>query len=192
MIDKLTFKNLGKHQDQWATIYIEPNNTYSECGGRIVVILEDYVGTAFFSHCGTNTFQEFIAKSSSGYLMNKLFNQNNQIPDSIFIEDGDEILELIEREKYSEIKLARQYGDNSLSKEALRSLRNALSGEQFDTAGELYRHLDGDEQETMDSLFGEEWGFDSSLKKENPKYIHVKSIVDSIIAEFKKLNERAA
>lgn len=124
--------------------------------------------------------------------MNKLFNQNNQIPDSIFIEDGDEIIELIDREKKEEIKLGREYGDISLSKDALRSLRNALSGEQFDTAGELYRHLDGDEQETMDSLFGEEWGFDNSLKKENPKYIHVKSMVDSIIAEFKKLSEVAA
>ncbi|OCY21839.1 hypothetical protein BFR69_04250 [Acinetobacter pittii] len=189
MIEKITIKNLGKHQEDWATIYIEPNNTYSECGGRITVILEDYIGTAFFSHCGTKTFQEFIAKTNSGYLMNKLFNQNNQIPDSIFIEDGDAILELINREKKEEIKLAREYGDESLSKEALRSLRDALSGEQFDTAGELYRHLDSDEQETMDSLFGEEWGFDSSLKKENPKYIYVKSIVDSIIAEFKKLSE---
>lgn len=189
MIEKLTFKNLGKHQDDWAIVYLDPNNTYSKCGGRITVIFGDYVGTAFFSHCGTNTFQEFIAKSSSGYLMNKLFNQNNQIPDSIFIEDGDEIIELIDREKKEEIKLAREYGDESLSKEALGSLRNALSGEQFDTAGELYRHLDDDEQETMDSLFGEEWGFDSSLKKENPKYIYVKSMVDSIIAEFKKLNE---
>ncbi|HHR0945489.1 TPA: hypothetical protein ACS286_005654, partial [Klebsiella pneumoniae] len=98
-------------------------------------------------------------------------------------------IELIDREKKEEINIAREYGDESLSKEALGSLRNALSGEQFDTAGELYRHLDGDEQETMDSLFGEEWGFDSSLKKENPKYIHVKSMMDSIIAEFKKLNE---
>lgn len=186
---KFTFSKLGKHQDDWATVYIEPNNTFSECGGRIIVILEDYVGTAFFSHCGTNTFQEFIAKTSSGYLMNKLFNQNNQILELVFIEDGDEILELIEREKKEEIKLARKNGDDSLSREALRSLRNALSGEQFDTAGELYRHLDDDEQETMDSLFGEEWGFDSSLKKENPKYIYVKSMVDSIIAEFKKLSE---
>jgi len=191
-MEKFTFNNLGKHQDGWATIYIEPNNTFSECGGRIIVILEDYVGTAFFSHCGTKTFQEFIAKTSSGYLMGKLFNQNNQIPDLIFIEDGDEILELIEREKYGEIKLAREYGDESLSKDALRNLHNALSGEQFDTAGELYRHLDSDAQETMDSLFGEEWGFDSTLKKENPKYIYVKSMVSSIIAEFKKLNEVVA
>ncbi len=165
-MEKFTFNNLGKHQNGWATVYIEANNTFSKCGGRITVIFEDYIGTAFFSHCGTNTFEEFIAKTSSGYLMNKLFNKNNQIPDSIFIENGDEIIELIEREKHGEIKLAREYGDNSLSKDALRSLRNALSGEQFDTAGELYRHLDDDEQETMDSLFGEEWGFDSSLKKE--------------------------
>ncbi|HHX4941215.1 hypothetical protein [Acinetobacter baumannii] len=192
MIEKFNFNNLGENQNGWAAIYIEPNNNYSKCGGRITVIFEDYIGTAFFSHCGTNTFIEFIAKTSSGYLMNKLFNQNNQIPDSIFIEDGDEIIELIDREKKEEIKLGREYGDISLSKDALRSLRNALSGEQFDTAGELYRHLDGDEQETMDSLFGEEWGFDSSLKKENPKYIHVKSMVDSIIAEFKKLSEVAA
>ncbi|HEM6651505.1 hypothetical protein [Acinetobacter pittii] len=188
-MEKLTFNNLGKHQNGWATVYIEPNNNFSKCGGRITVIFEDYIGSAFFSHCGTNNFKEFIAKSSSGYLMNKLFNQNNQIPDSIFIEDGDEIIELIEREKYEEIKLARVYGDETLSKEALRNLHNALSGEQFDTAGELYRHLDSDEQETMDSLFGEEWGFDSTLKKENPNYIYVKSMIDSLIAEFKKLSE---
>lgn len=59
MIEKLTFKNLGKHQDQWATIYIEPNNTYSECGGRIIVILEDYVGTAF-----SVTVEQILFKSS--------------------------------------------------------------------------------------------------------------------------------
>ncbi|WP_269511736.1 hypothetical protein [Acinetobacter baumannii] len=185
----LTFNNLGKHQNGWATVYIEPNNTYSKCGGRITVIFEDYIGTAFFSHCGTNTFKEFIAKTSSGYLMGKLFNKNNQIPESIFIEDGDAILELIYREKYWEIKVAREYGNSSLSKDALRSLHNALSGEQFHTVSELYRHLDSDEQETMNSLFGEGWGFDSTLNKENPKYIYVKSMGDSIIAEFKKLSE---
>ncbi|SSP30586.1 MULTISPECIES: hypothetical protein [Acinetobacter calcoaceticus/baumannii complex] len=192
MIEKLTFKNLGKHQDDWAVVYLDPNNTYSKCGGRITVILGDYVGSAFFSHCGTETFKQFIAKTHSHYLIGKLFNQNNEIEDSVFIEDGAEILELIYRDKKDEIKQARAEGKESLSRDALRSLYNALYEEQFHTTDELYRHLDSDEQATMECLFGEEWIYGDALKKDNPKYLYVESMVSSIIAEFKKLSEVSA
>ena len=64
--------------------------------------------------------------------------------------------------------------------------------EQFHTTDELYRHLDSDEQATMESLFGEEWVYGDALKKDNPKYLYVESMVSSIIAEFKKLSEVAA
>ncbi|OTR94811.1 hypothetical protein [Acinetobacter pittii] len=192
MIEKLTFKNLGKHQDDWAVVYLDPNNTYSKCGGRITVILGDYVGSAFFSHCGTETFKQFIAKTHSHYLIGKLFNQNNEIEDSVFIEDGAEILELIYRDKKDEIKQARAEGKESLSRDALRSLYNALYEEQFHTTDELYRHLDSDEQATMECLFGEEWVYGDALKKDNPKYLYVESMVSSIIAEFKKLSEVSA
>lgn len=47
MIEKFTFNNLGENHNGWAAIYIEPNNNYSKCGGRITVIFEDYIGTAF-------------------------------------------------------------------------------------------------------------------------------------------------
>ncbi|GAA5003490.1 hypothetical protein GCM10023206_07310 [Acinetobacter puyangensis] len=183
-MEKFSLKNIGKYQDDWALVYLDPDNTYSDCGGRITVILGDYVGTAFFGHCGTKTFKEFIAQTNPSYLINKMFNGHNSIDEDVFIESGDEILKRIYIKK-DVIKELREYRDERVSKDALRSLYNALFDQEFNHLEGLYRHLDSGEQNTLDALYGEEWSWGDSLKKSNPCYEYVESMIQAVINHFK-------
>lgn len=172
---------IGQFQEDWAKVYIEPNNAYSDCGGRITVnIGDDYIGSHFFSHCGTETFEQFIGKVGYDYLINKLFQTENYID----VENGEELFEsLIKNKMFYRVKEARSSG--LVDKDELRYLYDDLKDRDFRDIGELSNMLGSDEFKTMSKIFNEDWYYDGCFKKSNRVYDRQKAVVQSIIDHFK-------
>jgi hypothetical protein len=182
-LEKITLTKIGPYKDDWAVVYIDPNNSYSAGGGRITVVTGDYVGSAFFSHVGQPTFKEFIAQCDSDYLTRKLFKVDEWIP----VENGEEFIEYVARERLDAIKEYRSSG--TVTKTALRELYDQLKSCEFTNTSHLYDILYETERETMVSFFGEDWWFELNPSKINRAYTFLDSMLENVIAEFKKINE---
>lgn len=180
-IKVVVLSKVGKYKDDWVKIYVEPNNAYSECGGRITVnIGDDHIGSHFFSHCGTKTFEHFLGKVSSDYLINKLF----QTDQDIDVESSEELLQsLIENNMLHYVKTARI--SEEVSKEELRELYEAIKDLGFRDIGELSNMLDSDAYKTMSNIFGEDWFYERSFKKNNHIYERQACAIQSVINHFK-------
>lgn len=180
MIEKITLTKLGEYKGDWAFVYIEPNNAYSDCGGRITVnIGDDYIGSYFFSNCGTETFEQFIARLDPSYLINKLF----QTAQNIDVESGNELFEcIVKNDMLWMIKLAR---NNTISKDELRELYEELKEHEFRDIGELSYLIDSDAYETMSKIFCDDWYYDGGFKKPNQIYERQKNVIQAVISHFK-------
>ena len=183
MMEKLTLTKIGPHKDSWAVVYIDPNNSYSAGGGRITVVTDDHVGSAFFSHVSQPTFKEFIAQCDPEYLIRKLFKVNQWIP----VENGEEFIEYVARERLDAIKEHRSSG--TVTKSALRELYDELKSSEFTNTSHLYDILYKTERATMDSIFGDDWWFELNPSKINQLYKFLDSKLTDVIAKFKQLNE---
>lgn len=172
---------IGQFQEDWAKVYIEPNNAYSDCGGRITVnIGDDHIGSYFFSHCGTETFEQFIGKVGYDYLINKLFQTQNYID----VQDGEELFKsLIENEIFYRVKDARSSG--LVDKDELRYLYDDLKYRDFRDIGELSNMLGSDEFETMSKIFNKDWYYEGYFKKRNNVYDRQKKVIQAVIDHFK-------
>lgn len=172
--------NVGHFNEDWVRIYIEPNNAYSECGGRITVnIGDDYIGSHFFSHCGTKTFRGFIGKVGYDYLINKLFQTKNYID----VESGEELIEsLFKNEMFYKIKDARCSG--LVSKDELRELYEDIKDREFRDIDQLSFMIDSDAFETMSKIFNEDWYYDGYFKKRNQIYNRQKEVIQAVIDHF--------
>jgi len=172
--------NIGDYQEDWVKVYIEPNNAYSDCGGRITVnIGDDYIGSYFFSNCGTETFEQFIGKVGYDYLINKLFQTQNYID----VESGDELFQsLLDNEILYRVKDARTSG--LVSKNGLRELYEELKDREFRDIGELLNMLDSSECETMAMMFNDEWFYNGNFKKRNRVYDRQKAAILAVIDHF--------
>lgn len=182
MIEKLTITEIGPYKCDWAVIYLDPNNSYSAGGGRITVVMGDYVGSAFFSHVGQPTFKEFIAQCDSDYLIRKLFKVDQWIP----VENGEEFIEYVARERLDAIKEHRSSG--TVTKAALRNLYDELKSCEFTNTSHLFDILGRSERQTVETIFGDDWWFELNPSKINRIYTFLDSMLADVIAEFKKLN----
>ncbi|MFW2080975.1 hypothetical protein ACNPQK_08365 [Acinetobacter guillouiae] len=183
MIEKLNITEIGPYKDDWAVVYVDPNNSYSAGGGRITVVTGDYVGSAFFSHVSQPTFKGFIAQCYPEYLIRKLFKVDQWIP----VENGEEFIEYIARERLDAIKEHRSSG--AVTKSALRELYDQLKTCEFTDTSHLYDILYKTERETMVTFFGQDWWFELNPSKINRAYTFLDSMLEDVIAEFKKINE---
>lgn len=184
-LEKIVLTKIGPYQDHWATVYVDPNNTWSVGGGRLTVVMDQHVGSAFFSHVSQPTFKAFIAQCDAGYLIHKLF---HKVEKWIPVEDGEEMIAAIAREKLSHIRECRASGE--ISKDALRELYDELKECSFDSMSHLYDFLDEDQRATMNVIFGtDEWWWHGEPTKLNQVYAYLESMLGSVIAEFKKLSE---
>lgn len=172
---------IGQFQEDWAKVYIEPNNAYSDCGGRITInISDDHIGSYFFSHCGTETFEQFIGKVGYDYLINKLFQTQNYID----VQNGEELFEsLIKNEMFHRVKEARSSG--LVDKDELRYLYDDLKDRDFRDIDELSNMLRSNEFETMSKIFNEDWYYDGYFKKRNHVYDRQKKVIQAVIDHFK-------
>lgn len=186
MIEKITIQNVGPYKDEWAVVYLDPNNSYSAGGGRITVVMDDYVGSAFFSHVGQPTFKEFIAQCDSEYLIRKLFKVDKWVP----VENGEEFIEYIARNRMDAVKEQRSTG--AVTKAALRALYDELKDSVFTNTSHLFDILYTDEENTLEKIFGGDWWHELTPCKINRIYTYLDSMLTGVIAEFKKLNEVAA
>lgn len=182
MIEKITLSKICKYNDDWMTVYLDPNNLYSAGGGRITVITNDYVGSAFFSHVGQSTFKEFIAQCDSDYLNRKLFKVERWIP----VENGEEFIEYISRNRIDAVKEQRQSG--AVTKAELRSLYDELQSSEFTNTSHLFDILSINGRKTLEKIFGDSWWYELQPSKLNQKYIYLDSMLTHMVAEFKKLN----
>lgn len=181
-MEKITLSKVGKFNDDWMTVYLDPNDLYSAGGGRITVITSDYVGSAFFSHVGQPTFKEFIAQCDSDYLIRKLFKVNRWIP----VENGEEFIEYIARNRLDDVKEQRSTG--AVTKAALRELYEVLKDSEFANTSHLLDILCKDENKTMETIFGDDWWYEMSPSKLNVIYEYLDSMLTQMTAEFKKLS----
>jgi hypothetical protein len=186
MIEKIPLIKIGPYKDDWAVVYIDPNNSYSAGGGRITVITDDHVGSAFFSHVGQPTFKEFIAQCDSDYLIRKLFKVDRWIP----VADGNEFIEYIARNRMDDVKEQRSM--DTVTKAALRDLYDTLKDCDFTSTSHLYDILGEAEIKTMAAIFSDDWWYELNPSKINPIYTHLDSMLSDVIAEFKKLKEGSA
>lgn len=181
MIEKITLTKLGQYHDDWAFVYIEPNNAYSDCGGRITVnIGDDYIGSYLFTHCGTKTFEQFIGKLSADYLINKLF----QTEKNIDVESVDELFEsLVVNANLWMVKHARN--ENIITKDELRELYENLKLHEFRDIGELSHMIDSDSYETMSKIFCDDWYYSGFFNKPNYIYERQENAIQAVITHFK-------
>lgn len=186
-LEKMVITAIGPYKDHWAIVYIDPNSTYSQGGGRITIVLDDISGSSFFSHVSNRTFKEFIAQCDEHYLLHKLFPKINETQPA---QNGEEFLEWVGRCRLSQLKEARHSGD--ISKEELRDAYNSISDLSFSDAGHLQDLLASDTLEVMTKIFGEDWWWESTPSKPNREYVHLEWMLKDVIAEFKKLNEVVA
>lgn len=179
-MEKITLSKIGPYCADWAIAYVDPNNTYSPGGGRLTVVMDGYVGSAFFSHVGEPTFKEFIAKCDSDYLIKRLFQFSKWVP----VESGDELIEYIARERMDDVKEYRSAG--GYTKLKLRSLYEELQGIEFANTSHLHDILDKEERDTLQSILGEDWWWDSKPSKLNHVYTYLDSMLTSVILKFKE------
>lgn len=180
MIEKITLTKIGPYQGHWAIVYMEPNTTYSQGGGRITLISDDFAGSSFFSHVGQVTFKEFIAQCDEYYLIKKLFPKLLEV---VPVQSGEEFFEWFAAHYLDELKEARKCGD--ISKEKLRSAYYDISDKNFNGAAHLYDLLDGDSLEVLSSLLGDDWWWDKNPSLPNSHYDYLLAILKDVIAEFK-------
>lgn len=181
---KLSITGLGPYKENWAIVYADPNNTYSVGGGRLTVVMDDYVGSAFFSHVSQPSFNQFIAQCDAGYLIKKLFPKTVRW---IAVEDGEELLQAIWREHKDEVKELRSSGE--ISKKDLRELYEELKAREFSSISHLYDLLDKKQLKTISSILSDDWWWDSVPSKINQVYEFLESMFEGVVAEFKKLTE---
>ncbi|MFW2076557.1 hypothetical protein ACG94X_02335 [Acinetobacter sp. ULE_I010] len=181
MIEKITLTKIGKYKDDWVFVYIEPNDAHSKCGGRITVnIGDDYIGSYFFSHCGTETFEQFLAKVNPDYLINKLF----QTKEDLDVESGSELFEsLVKNDMLWMVKHARN--ENNITKDELRELYEGLKEHAFRDIGELSYMIDSDSYETMSKIFSDDWFYNGGFTKSNHVYERQENVIQAVIAHFK-------
>lgn len=184
MIEKLTLTKIGPYKDHWAIVYADPNNTYSAGGGRLTVVMGDYVGSAFFSHVSQPSFDQFIAQCDAGYLIKKLFPKTVRW---IAVENGEELLQAIWREQKDEIKELRSSGE--ISKIDLRELYEKLKACEFSSISHLYDLLDQKELKNISTILSDDWWWDGVPSKINQVYEFLELMLESVVAEFKKLSE---
>ncbi|MBJ7435162.1 MAG: hypothetical protein JHC54_05185 [Acinetobacter sp.] len=184
-MEKITISNIGPYKDEWAVVYLDPNNLYSAGGGRITVVMDDHVGSAFFSHVGQPTFKEFIAQCDSDYLIRKLFKVDKWVP----VENGEEFIEYVARNRMDAVKEQRSTG--AVTKAALRALYDELRDSDFTNTSHLFDILYTDEKSTLEKIFGDDWWHELNPTKINQIYTYLDSMLTGVIAEFKKLNEVA-
>lgn len=180
-MEKITLTKIGPYKDDWAVIYVDPNNSYSEGGGRITIVTGDYVGSAFFSHVSQPTLKAFIAQCDSDYLIRKLFKADQWIP----VESGEEFIEYVARERLDTVKERRSSG--TVTKAELRELYDVLKSSEFSNTSHLYEILYKTEIATMESFFGDDWWFELNPCKINRCYTFLDSIISSVILEFKDM-----
>lgn len=186
-IEKIVFQKIGPYHESWAVVYLDPNSSYTAGGGRITVILDDYVGSAFFSHVGQPTFKEFIAQCDAPYLLSKVFKTPKWVP----VLDGNEFIAAVWRERSYHIKTLRNEDGFSLfSKNKLRKIYEELKDCEFESISHLYDSLESAHKESLSDIFqSSDWWWDSPPCKLNRVYEFQESILEGIIAEFKKLAE---
>lgn len=180
-MEKITLTQIGPYNDDWAIIYLDPSSAYSLGGGRLTVIVDGHVGSAFFSHVGEPTFREFIAQCDSDYLIRKLFQISRWKP----IEDGDEFIEYIARERVADIKEQRSAG--KVTKTQLRALYERLQGLEFTSTSHLYDILGQEEEKILGIILGDDWWWDSNPSKIDTAYTYLDSVLTSVISKFKEL-----
>jgi hypothetical protein len=179
-MEKIVLSKIGPYGNDWAIVYADPNNTYSAGGGRLTVVVDSYVGSAFFSHVSNPTFNEFLAGCNPGYLIKKLFQLDKWVP----VESGDELIEYIARERMNDIKEYRS--KDGATKDKLRDLYNELQGLEFTNTSHLHDILDKEQRDTLGGILGEDWWWDSNPNKLNHAYTYLDSILTSIILKFKE------
>jgi len=172
----LTISNLGRFNTT-AKVYLEPDNRYSQGGGRITISVPDYdlLGTHFFSHVGPDTFAEFIAQCDAHYLINKLFNVDKSIP----FEDSDDVFKWVRHEGMEQLKEARQGG--MVHKGELRDLYEFLSGREFEGRCHLVDSLPENLFSVVSNIYGDDWFIELELSKPNPKYRNLVSIIEGTL-----------
>ncbi|WP_151809336.1 hypothetical protein [Acinetobacter soli] len=186
-LEKIVIQKIGPYHESWALVYLDPNSSYSAGGGRITIVLDDYVGSAFFSHVGQPTFKEFITQCDAPYLLSKVFKTPKWVP----VLDGNEFIAAIWRERSYQIKTLRKEDDYSLfSKTKLRKLYEELKDSEFESISHLYDSLESSHKESLAEIFqSSDWWWDSPPCKLNHVYEFQESMLEGIIAEFKKLAE---
>ncbi len=181
-VESFSIPNLGRHNCT-AHVYLEPNNSYSEGGGRINIAIPEYdvIGTHFFSHVGPDTLIEFIAGCDAPYLMGKLFKIESSIP----LEDSNDVFEWVREQGMEQLKEARHSG--VVSKGELRKLHEFLNGRDFDSARHLVECLETDLFTTVSNIYGDDWYFELNLSKPNPHYQEVKRIMEGVLSALKEI-----
>lgn len=179
----LVMTNLTKHEN-YVRVYFEPSNRYSEGGGTLTIALPDHdlIGQHFFSHVGNSTFKEFIAQSNSSYLIGELF---KGIKSTLDIQDSNELFDWVGREGLYALKKARHSGE--VSKAELRELYDDLGDRSFDRLSHLLYLMSQKSSETMIKIYGDDWYCDTHMCKPNHEYIWLKSVVDAVLKQLKKL-----
>lgn len=181
----LVMTNLTEHENH-ARVYFEPSNRYSEGGGTLTIALPDrnLIGQHFFSHVGQASFKEFIAQSNAPYLIGKLF---KGFCSTTVVQDSDELFNWVWREGLHELKEARNSGE--VSKNELRKLYEDLEGNSFDSLGHLVDLMSQESFSTMEKIYGGDWYWDRSIHKPNDEYLWIKSIIDPVLKQLKKMVE---
>lgn len=182
-MEKFVFNKIGEYKSDWALTYVDPNNSYSDGGGRLTVILSSYTGSAFFSHVGQPTFKEFIAQCDAAYLLKKLFPNVEKWVD---VEEGEEVIEYIAINKLSELKEGRSSGE--IEKKDLRNFYVHLKNIEFESISNLFDQITFRDRAIMCELFGEDWLWENRPTKLNTVYTYLETMLADVISEFKKLN----
>ncbi|MOA03437.1 hypothetical protein D3C78_1229440 [compost metagenome] len=103
------------------------------------------------------------------------------------VQDSDELFNWVWREGLHELKEARNSGE--VSKNELRKLYEDLEGKSFDSLGHLVDLMSQESFSTMKKIYGGDWYWDRSIHKPNDEYLWIKSIIDPVLKQLKKMVE---
>lgn len=177
-IEVVVLTGLGKYQEDWALVYLEPNNQYSDCGGRLTVnINDDYVGSHFFSHCGGDSFKAFVGRCGHDYLIGKLFKTDHDME----LETGEEIIKFIFNHPDLKATIKEQRATDMLTKEQLRGLYDNIQNCEHGGANRIAEDMTQSEFNIAAQVFGDDWYWGGLFSTPNPLYAHHADIMKSVI-----------
>lgn len=161
---------------------LEPFNRFSEAGGTISVITEDFSGSCFFSHAGDGAFKSFISECYPDYLIGKLFKCQKYIP----VTSTNEIIQWVAvGGLLCYLKDARH--SNEVSKSDLRKCYELLKdGKSYYDYESLCRGLEGSfELEILFKIFGDDLLWEKTPSKLNPDYQRLEMLIGALIKHLK-------
>lgn len=185
-IEVLELSGLGEYGEDWARVYLEENNRYSDCGGRITVNIGDqYLGSCFFSHCGRENFKAFIGQCGYDYLIGKLFKTESYIS----MESGEEMIKFAFNNTQIKETIKEQRATGELTRKKLRDLYDNFAACEYGGPGRVAEDMVQAEFDTACQVFGCDWFYDGTFTKPNPLYAYHKSIIKAVIKACAPVSE---